>query len=237
MTTGVLVCVTLTGVLIVAVTGGSSGIVHIFILTNPSASRSSPPFKTTSTIVLKALYAAPVVLLPVFLSPPRNPTWTPLPPRSRAGPSAPSCACTSASCWGHFCSVATPEAREDVLHKILVPFRLFSKAWQHTPDLVWELIYNLLAGCAEMWAAEKGNGKKEDEGEGEPTERMARINEAVAEKLAVSTRLTGHAATGIASGFVSGTCRPGLEAGVISTRCQLGQDFRQTQLHKNVKCP
>jgi hypothetical protein len=88
-----------------------------------------------------------------------------------------------------------PEAREDVLHKILVPFRLFSKARQYTADLVWELIaqsplpqFNLLAGCAEVWAAEKGNGKKEDEGEGEATERMARINEAMAEKLAVCTR-------------------------------------------------
>jgi hypothetical protein len=37
-----------------------------------------------------------------------------------------------------------------------------------------------------FWAAEKGNGKEKenDEGEGDATERMARINAAVAEKLA-----------------------------------------------------
>jgi U3 small nucleolar RNA-associated protein 10 len=35
-----------------------------------------------------------------------------------------------------------------------------------------------------VWAAEKGNGKEEDEGDGDATERMARINEVVAEKLA-----------------------------------------------------
>ncbi|KAJ7692788.1 hypothetical protein B0H14DRAFT_3175398 [Mycena olivaceomarginata] len=92
---------------------------------------------------------------------------------------------------GHFCSAATPEVREDVFHNILLPFPLLSKARQHTADLVRELIsqsplvqYDLVAGCAEVWAAEKGKGKEEDEGEGDATERMAQINEAVAEKLA-----------------------------------------------------
>jgi U3 small nucleolar RNA-associated protein 10 len=42
----------------------------------------------------------------------------------------------------------------------------------------------LLSACGEVWAAEKGNGKEKEKGEGDATERMSRINAAVAEKLA-----------------------------------------------------
>ncbi|KAJ7740997.1 hypothetical protein B0H14DRAFT_3515417 [Mycena olivaceomarginata] len=145
----------------------------------------------TSAIVLNALYAAPAALLPVFLAAPKL-YLDSLAACARGQAQAPAPApAPRASCWATFVLRRRPKRGKTCFHKILFPFLLFSKARQHTADLVWELIaqsplaqYDLLAGCAEVWAAEKGNGKEEGEGEGDATERMARINETVAEKLA-----------------------------------------------------
>ncbi|KAJ7270889.1 hypothetical protein C8J57DRAFT_1507854 [Mycena rebaudengoi] len=74
----------------------------------------------------------------------------------------------------HVCRAAAPESMEDVLHKILFPFLLFSKARQHAAD-----IHELLAGCTSIWRAEK-----DVKGEADGLDRMLRINQAVASKLA-----------------------------------------------------
>ncbi|KAJ7884545.1 hypothetical protein B0H14DRAFT_3742152 [Mycena olivaceomarginata] len=130
-----------------------------------------PRVQDTSAIVLNALYAAPAALLPVFLVAPK-PYLDSLAAALAGKPKHPLLRLHLGFLLGHFCSAATPEAQEDVFYRILFTFLPFSKAWQHTADLVWELIaqsplvqYDLLAGCAEVWAAEKGNGKEEDEGE------------------------------------------------------------------------
>ncbi|KAJ6630100.1 hypothetical protein B0H10DRAFT_1984968 [Mycena sp. CBHHK59/15] len=93
----------------------------------------------------------------------------------------------------HFCPAATPACLEDVYHKILFPFLLFSKARQHTVDLVWEIIeqhpatrYELLAGCAGIWRAEK----EKEEAEG--VDKMADINQAIASKIAENIIASDH---------------------------------------------
>ncbi|KAJ6578862.1 hypothetical protein DFH09DRAFT_980162 [Mycena vulgaris] len=139
----------------------------------------------TSSIVLGALYAEPSHMVSVFLSNPKTyldslsmATMGPKPKRQLLRLHLVFLAT-------HFCPAATPALLEDVFHKVLFPFLLFSKARQHTADLVWEIIeqhpathYELLAGCAKVWMAEKAKNKEDG------TERMATMNQAISLKLA-----------------------------------------------------
>ncbi|KAJ6554556.1 armadillo-type protein [Mycena capillaripes] len=147
----------------------------------------------TSLIVLGALYANPASILPVFLSDPK--TYLDFLSVAIMGskPKRQLLRLHLAFLATHFCPAATPASMEDVFHKILFPFLLFSKARQHTADLVWEIIeqhpathYELLADCANVWTAEKG---KEDV---DPTERMAKLNQAIASKLAENIMASNH---------------------------------------------
>lgn len=83
----------------------------------------------------------------------------------------------------HFFSNVEPTTRQEVFHKILFPFLLFSKPRQHTAETVWEILeqtadYELLEGCADVWKLMQAND------EGDPVEKMARINSAVSSKIA-----------------------------------------------------
>ncbi|KAJ6463475.1 hypothetical protein C8R45DRAFT_840925 [Mycena sanguinolenta] len=142
----------------------------------------------TSAIVLNALYADPASLLPVFLANPKSyldslssaVTASSKPKRSLLR-------LHLSFLLAHFCAAASSESMEDVFHKILFPFLLFSKARRHSADLVWELVsqhpsaqYDLLAGCADAWVAERGNAQED----GDSTERMVRLNQAITTKLA-----------------------------------------------------
>ncbi|TFK37695.1 hypothetical protein BDQ12DRAFT_685121 [Crucibulum laeve] len=64
----------------------------------------------------------------------------------------------------HFCPAASAMIIDDVVHKILFPFLLFSKPRQHTAEQVWEIIestpapfasHEWLAGCAGVVKAER----------------------------------------------------------------------------------
>ncbi|KAJ7178741.1 armadillo-type protein [Mycena crocata] len=86
----------------------------------------------------------------------------------------------------HFCPAATLATMEEVFHKILFPFLLFSKTRQHTADLVWEIIeqhpathHELLVGCANVRMAVKD----QDEADG-GSEKMATMNQAIVSKVA-----------------------------------------------------
>ncbi|KAF8192665.1 hypothetical protein K438DRAFT_2017867 [Mycena galopus ATCC 62051] len=156
----------------------------------------------TSAIVLNVLYAEPASILPVFLGDPKP--YLDFLSATLTGSSKPKRSLLRLHLGfllTHFCPAATPASMEDVFHKILFPFLLFSKARQHSVDLVWELIaqhpsaqYGLLSGCADAWAAEKENEK--EEADGDATERMVRLNQAITAKLAenimASDRYAGH---------------------------------------------
>ncbi|KAJ7756261.1 hypothetical protein B0H16DRAFT_696293 [Mycena metata] len=147
----------------------------------------------TSAIVLGALYADPASLLPVFLA--DSKTYLDFLSTAIMGskPKRPLLRLHLVFLATHFCPAAPPASREDVFHKVLFPFLLFSKARQHTADLVWEIIeqhaatwHELLDGCASLWAAEKG---KE---EADASERMAKLNQAIAAKIAEKITLSKH---------------------------------------------
>ncbi|KAJ7042839.1 hypothetical protein C8F04DRAFT_1251651 [Mycena alexandri] len=147
----------------------------------------------TSVIVLGALYADSATLLPVFLA--DSKTYLDFLSTAIMGskPKRPLLRLHLVFLATHFCPAAPPASREDVFHKVLFPFLLFSKARQHTADLVWEIIeqhpatwHELLDGCASLWAAEKG---KE---EADATERMAKLNQAIAAKVAEKITLSKH---------------------------------------------
>ncbi|KAF7321073.1 U3 small nucleolar RNA-associated protein 10 [Mycena chlorophos] len=69
---------------------------------------------------------------------------------------------------------------EEVFHRVLFPFLLFSKTRQHSAEVVWAAVadvqYELLSGC---WLA-----KKQAEEEAPEENKMEKINEAVVAKLA-----------------------------------------------------
>ncbi|KAF7326662.1 U3 small nucleolar RNA-associated protein 10 [Mycena venus] len=141
----------------------------------------------TSAIVLNTLYAMPASILPVFLADPKTyVNYLAATLTSSSKPKRPLLRLHLDFLLTHFCPAAAPASIEDVFHKILFPFLLFSKARQHSADLVWEIIaqhpaarYELLAGCADVWVAENGKA-----GEGDATEKMARLNQAISGKLA-----------------------------------------------------
>ncbi|KAJ7270708.1 hypothetical protein B0H12DRAFT_1229192 [Mycena haematopus] len=144
----------------------------------------------TSAIVLNTLYSEPMSILPVFLG---NSTlyldFLSSAVTGNSKPKRPLLRLHLSFLLMHFCPAATPASMEDVFHKILFSFLLFSKARQHSADLVWELIlqhpltqYDLLSGCAEAWAAE--NRRAQEDGDGDVTERMVQLNQAIATKLA-----------------------------------------------------
>ncbi|KAJ7146113.1 hypothetical protein C8R44DRAFT_600928 [Mycena epipterygia] len=151
----------------------------------------------TSSIVLTALYAEPSSLVPIFLADPK--TYLDYLSVAIMGskPKRQILRLHLVFLATHFCSAVTPASMEDVYHKILFPFLLFSKARQHTADLVWEIIeqhkathYELLSGCAEVWTAEKGKA------EADGVEKMANINQAlvskVAENIMASNQYSAH---------------------------------------------
>ncbi|KAJ6464259.1 hypothetical protein C8R47DRAFT_1180243 [Mycena vitilis] len=139
----------------------------------------------TSSIVLGALYADPAYIVSVFLGDPK--TYLDYLSVAIMGskPKRQLLRLHLAFLATHFCPAATPASLEDVYHKVLFPFLLFSKARQHTADLVWELIEQhpathceLLVGCANVWMAEKGQA------EADSTERMIKLNRGISSKLA-----------------------------------------------------
>ncbi|KAJ7222324.1 hypothetical protein GGX14DRAFT_663256 [Mycena pura] len=139
----------------------------------------------TSAIVLGVLYADAFSILPVFLEDPKAYLDHLSVAIAGSKPKRQILRSHLVFLATHFCPAATPASMEDVFHKVLFPFLLFSKTRQHTADLVWEIIeqhpatrHALLAGCVDAWAAEKS--KEDIEG----TERMARTNQAIAAKLA-----------------------------------------------------
>ncbi|KAJ7701560.1 hypothetical protein B0H17DRAFT_1195339 [Mycena rosella] len=147
----------------------------------------------TSSIVLGALYAEPSNMASVFLGDPKTYLDSLSIAIMGSKPKRQVLRAHLVFLATHFCPSATPALLEDVFHKVLFPFLLFSKARQHTADLVWEIIqqhpamhYELLAGCADIWVAEKGS----DTGDG--SERMVRINQAISSKLAENIMASGH---------------------------------------------
>ncbi|KAF7373573.1 U3 small nucleolar RNA-associated protein 10 [Mycena sanguinolenta] len=135
----------------------------------------------TSAIVLNTLYADSASILPVFLANPKS--YVDLlssAVTANSKPKRPLLRLHLGFLMTHFCAAASAESVEDVFHKILFPFLLFSKSRQHSADLVWELIsqhpsarYDLLAGCADAWVVEKGN--VQEGGDGDTTERDENI--------------------------------------------------------------
>ena len=85
-----------------------------------------------------------------------------------------------------------PPHLDDIFHRILFPFLLFSKPRQHTADVVWDIIsthlkdvdimkagaYEWLAGCASIVGSEK-----EKEGV-DVVDRMSGTNMAIASQIA-----------------------------------------------------
>ncbi|KAJ7630018.1 hypothetical protein DFH06DRAFT_704991 [Mycena polygramma] len=147
----------------------------------------------TSSIVLGALYADPAAIVSVFLGDPK--TYLDFLSVAIMGskPKRQLLRLHLAFLATHFCPAATPASLEDVYHKVLFPFLLFSKARQHTADLVWELIEQhpathceLLAGCANIWMAEKGQA------EADSTERMIKLNRGISSKLAENIMSSKH---------------------------------------------
>ncbi|KAJ7452113.1 hypothetical protein B0H11DRAFT_1742292 [Mycena galericulata] len=139
----------------------------------------------TSSIVLNALYSAPSAIASVFLDDPKTYLEYLSVALMGSKPKRQLLRLHLVFLATHFCPAATPALVEDVFHKVLFPFLLFSKARQHTADVVWEIIeqhpamhYDLLSGCANVWRSEKG--KVEAEG----TEKMAGMNQAIASKIA-----------------------------------------------------
>ncbi|KAJ7762738.1 hypothetical protein DFH07DRAFT_813302 [Mycena maculata] len=146
----------------------------------------------TSSIVLNALYAEPSSMASVCLSDPK--TFLDYLSAAITGskPKRQLLRAHLVFLATYFCPAATA-SMEDVFHKVLFPFLLFSKTRQHTADVVWEVIeqypslhHELLSGCANVWAAEKGKGNPDG------TVKMASINEATASKLAENIMASNH---------------------------------------------
>ncbi|KAJ7456907.1 hypothetical protein FB451DRAFT_1275210 [Mycena latifolia] len=144
----------------------------------------------TSSIVLGALYAEPSQMVSIFLDDPKTYLDSLSGAIMGSKPKRQVLRLHLVFLATHFCSAATPALLEDVFHKVLFPFLLFSKTRQHTADLVWEIIeqnpathYELLGGCATLWMAEKGK---------DGAERMANINQAVSSKLAENIMASDH---------------------------------------------
>ncbi|KAK7055439.1 U3 small nucleolar RNA-associated protein 10 [Favolaschia claudopus] len=137
----------------------------------------------TSAIVLNTLYADPALALPVFLADPKSyldglsTTLT-----SSSKPKRNILRLHLTFLLAHFCPAATPTSTEDVFHKILFPFLLFSKARQHSTDVVWELISQHPPDTIRV--ARWGNGQAKEDGEADATDRMTQLNTAITEKLA-----------------------------------------------------
>ncbi|KAJ7607399.1 hypothetical protein FB45DRAFT_1135460 [Roridomyces roridus] len=136
----------------------------------------------TSTAVLNALYADPSVITPVFLEDPKAYLENLSTAITGAKPKRAFLRLHLTFLAAHFCALATTSALEDVFDKIFFPFLLFSKARQHTAegDHPAVLRHELLAGCVQIWSAEKGKTEEEEEG----SDRLSAMNRAVSAKLA-----------------------------------------------------
>ncbi|KAJ7079966.1 hypothetical protein B0H15DRAFT_1025307 [Mycena belliarum] len=148
----------------------------------------------TSSIVLGVLYAEPSIMVSIFLGDPK--TYLDFLSAAIMGskPKRQILRLHFVFMAAHFCPAATPALLEDVFHRVLFPFLLFSKTRQHTADLVWEIIeqhpathYELLTGCPKLWMVEKNKAKEVD-----GAERMAITNQVISAKLADNLSASNH---------------------------------------------